>query len=586
MTDDGQPSRSPANKTRPEPPEAAWGGAFILSLVITAAFYAVFYGILHPGYAILDDLKIISILVGYPGVQPAPFLIFSNVLLGLALLPLYDLHTGINWEIVLFSLINMLAVWMLLYLLLSSRAPRTEKLLGAVLLLACGSYYGLNLTFSSTAALACFAGLCAIAGQALQGGDRRTVLGATGIGLVFLGSLVRIQMLFLTLPLVAVAVVCLYRRMRLGALAILAVFAVLFVAGGYSFDRLYVRAHPDWNKYYFYNLTAQAVQDSHRLENMHLEIRRIGWSANDQELFARSFFPDPGTYSVDRLKYLVNRVSGIGNDPIYSAESVLSRIASIDAAPFLLVSLATWLWVLALHGRLPAKLGIPLVTATSIAEAIGLTWIYKDPQYVLLASLANTAMLSIVLSSWTGSEAASALSPETGPSARMIRTSSIIVAAAAIAIAGFQAIVTSNGNLQRQAIYSAILTDIAELQAAQKLPADAVLISPAYGIPVDWANPFVVAFPQIPYLDTGWSTFSPPYEQALRNFGITSLPEALYQKPNVYVMSETILKDFLRRYYQEHEGFDVRFESLFTYGYPDRYAGYHEVELYKVEKVP
>lgn len=565
---------------------ALWTRPATQSLMLAVVFYALFYGILRPGYAILDDLKIISILAGYPGVQPAPFLIFSNVLLGLVLIPLYGLHTGLNWEIVLFSIFNFLSVWTLLYLLMSGAVAREQKVFAGSLLLACASYYALNLTFSGTAALACTAGLCAIGTNAMKGRARNVLLGTAGIGLVFAGSLVRIQMLYLTLPLVCVALLWVYRRLRLGALVGLAVLAGVLVAAGFAFDRLYVRSYPDWNSYYFYNFTAQAVQDSHRLENMHLEIRRVGWSANDQELFARSFFPDAGTYSVGHLRYLVDRVAGMGNDPVYAATSVLSRLATVAAAPFLLACLAAWLWEMAFQSGQWWKNGIPVVVAVAIAEAMGLSWVYKDPEYVLLASLSNTALIGVVLLGANSDNRST--TPATQPRAvpKILVAGGIIAAAAAIAVSASQALTTSNANVQRQTAYAAILSDLARLQEEQKLPKDAVIISPAYGIPIDWANPFVVDFPQISYLDTGWSTFSPPYEQALRNFGITSLPDALYQKPNVYLMSETIFKDFLARYFQEHEGVTVSFETVYTLGYPDRYAGYHEVELYKVLRGP
>ncbi len=564
-----------------------FGSAGLRSLLIAAAGYLVFYGLLHPGYAILDDVKIISIAVGYPGVQPAPFLVFSNVLLGLILEPLYAIGSQLNWEILLFSLVNFLSLWILLFILLSGMAPRAYKIFGTILILACDSYFALNITFSSTAALGCFAGLSAMVTAAIQWTEKRRAFALGGMALVLVGSLVRIQMLYLMLPLVAAAVPFLYQQLRLRKLGMLIAVAAILVFGGYAFDRLYVRAHPDWNMYYFYNQIAQMVQDSHRLENMHLEIRRIGWSGNDQELFARSFFPDPGIYSVDRLRYLVEHVSGIGQDPLFSAQSLAGRLGSLAAVPFLLVCLAAWLWVMASGASAAARLAIPALTLLSVCEAIGLTWVYKDPEYVLLASLANTAMLATLIPGWKGKDGQS---PRThtgqGTAARVLMGVSLIAGISAVVLSTSVAITTSNANLDRQAAYARILGDLQDLQTNGRLPENAVIISPAYGIPVDWSNPFLLDFPKIPYLDTGWITFSPPYEQALRNFGIAALPEALYEKSNVYLMSETIFKDFLARYYEEHGGTTVRFETVYTLGYPDRYAGYHEVELYKVLKVP
>ncbi len=558
--------------------------AALRALLISLGFYAVFYGILHPGYAILDDVKIISIATGYPGVTPAPFLIFSNVLLGIVLVPLYAMGTAVNWEIVLFSFINLLSLWTLLFLLLSGAVPAGHKAAAAVLVLACDAYFALNITFTSTAALACFAGLCAILGCAMTIGRQRRVLAVAGVALAFLGSLARLEMVYVTVPVLLTAVPFLYRRVRFRTLGLVAALAGLAVFCGYAFDRLYVRAFPAWNTYYFYNKVAQSVQDSHRLENLHLEIRRIGWSGNDQELFARSFFPDAGTYSLDHLRYLADHVSGIGQNPVYDALSILSRLASLTTLPFILIGAATWLWALATRAG-GARLAIPAIAAVYVGESFGLAWIYKDPEYVVLASLANTVSLLILMLAWQWD------SPE---KAAIPRETWTRFAAGAILLAGMagvvlsirQAILTSSDNMGRQERYAAILTDLGRLQNAGALPRQAVIISPAYGIPVDWANPFLLDFPKIPYLDTGWSTFSPSYEEALRDFGIVSLPQALIENPNVYLMTETIFKDFLARFYEEHYGITVRFETVYTLGYPDRYAGYHEVELYRVIAAP
>jgi hypothetical protein len=568
-------------------PAGAWSSPAVQSLLITLGFFAIFYGLLHPGYAILDDVKMISIVVGYPGVQPAPFLIFSNVLLGLVLAPLYAMGTAVNWDVILFCIVNLLSVWVLLYSVLSSTAAKRYKLLGGALLLACASYYALNITFSTTAALAAFAGLSAVITGARMSSRRWTALVLAGLALIVFASLVRIQMLYLTLPLLLASIPFLYRLIRMRELGLALALAAALVFGGYAFDRLYVRANPAWNTYYFYNKIAQMVQDSHRLENMHLEIRRIGWSGNDQELFARSFFPDAGLYSVDRLRYLAEHVSGVGQDPFYAARSLMNRVAAASTAPFLLVCLVSWLWAFVSGASKGMKAAIPFIFFVTLGEAFGLIWIYKNPEYVLLASVANTAMLSILIHGWNPTRGADPSTPRSRSAfGSLLGGACVVVGIAAVAVSAALAIQRSNDNQGKQAAYARILADLGRLQADGTLAKDAVIISPAYGIPVDWANPFTLDFPKVPFLDTGWSTFSPPYEEALHNFGIDSLPEALYQKPNLYLMSETIFKTYLARYYEEHGGTTVTFETVYTLGYPDRYEGYHEVELYKVVKTP
>jgi hypothetical protein len=149
-----------------------------------------------------------------------------------------------------------------------------------------------------------------------------------------------------------------------------------------------------------------------------------------------------------------------------------------------------------------------------------------------------------------------------------------------------QSLLASTDHLRKQIGYAGIKEDIRQLQQSGRLAPDAVIISPAHGIPWDWSNPLLVDFPSIPYLDTGWSTFSPAYEEALRKFEIGSLPQSLYENDNLYLITESIFKVFLSRYYQEHLNTAVTFETLYKLPNPYHYEGYEDVELYKVLKQP
>ena len=191
-------------------------------------------------------------------------------------------------------------------------------------MLAGASYYPLRITFTSTAGLACSAGLIAILAGATKAKEEKTAM-AIGIGLTVMGSLIRIEMLAIAAPLALVYAGTLHRTVLWRPAVMALACAGLLVFLGYAFDRLYVRAHPDWNAFYAYNKAAQAIQDSHRLENMHTEIRRIGWSKNDQEVFARYFYPDPDTYSLERLQYLVDQVPGFSQNPAFVLESLVEQ---------------------------------------------------------------------------------------------------------------------------------------------------------------------------------------------------------------------------------------------------------------------
>jgi hypothetical protein len=391
-------------------------------------------------------------------------------------------------------------------------------------------------------------------------------------------------MIVLVMPLVVVSGVFILRALEARTLAASLGIAALLVAAGLAFDRLYVHADPNWNTYYYYNSVAQKLQDSHRLENMKLEIRRVSWSDNDQELFARYFFPDAGVYSIDRIHYLVAHVAGIGTNALYSAQSFLSRVSSLGAAPYVFICLGVLLW--ALIGKYPTSVRIAtaLTAGTALAENAALVWIYKNPDYVMLSLLASAAVLCILLVATAASTDRFTVGAPAPAKAGALASGAVLLAAL-IAI-GVQTVLVSRVHARKQRIYGQVLRDLDSLQASSRLPADAVIISPAHGLPWDWSNPLVLDLPQVPYVDTGWNTFSPYYDEALARYGSAPLLDALHTQSNAYLMTESIFQPFLKRYYQEHEGIQVTFRDVYSLPNPDNYEGYEGVVLYKVEKAP
>ena len=147
-----------------------------------------------------------------------------------------------------------------------------------------------------------------------------------------------------------------------------------------------------------------------------------------------------------------------------------------------------------------------------------------------------------------------------------------------------QSLKTANDNKNNQLAYQEILSDLKNLQSAGKISQNALIVASDHGLPLEWSNPLTLEFPSIQYMDMGWITFSPAYEQVLEKFGIQSVPDALYEKSNVYFMGNSTLIALLSRYYQEHENITVNFQSI--YDLPDTNGSpwYEDVHLYKVSK--
>jgi hypothetical protein len=566
-----------------QPQGLAFNKAAGVSVLVTAVFFAFFIGILHPGYAINDDIKIIAIAAGYPGVQPSPFLIFSNIVLGFLLVALYKAPSTVNWEIMLFLIVDGISLCILLYFVASSQAPRPLRALGAGLLLACASYYPLKITFTSTAGLACSAGLLAILAGATKGRVARTAI-AIGVVLSFMGSLIRLEMLAIAAPLALAYAVTFYRAIS-WRIAVMALgCAGLLVFAGYALDDLYVRAHNDWQAFYAYSTTAQALQDSHRLENLHSEIRRIGWSKNDQEVFARYFYPDAGTYSLERLQYLVDHVPGASQNPRFVLEFFAQRILAGRAVAALIGCLSAWFLILGIGNAGSARQAVPLATAAVLIENLGLMWIYKSPDYVFMSTLSNAALVSVVFVFLPGISPPADRPRRAWP--RMAILAGLITSAVAIGLSLQQSLSESSQNRANEMAYVQILNDVDQLRQNGNMARNAIVLSASHGIPWHWANPLWIRFPSFTYLDTGWITFSPYYNEALRAHNLQPVLDSIVTGDRVYWTSKPVFQGYLARFVEEHEGGVVRFLTLYHLPDSNQPDGERGIELYKVVPAP
>ncbi len=551
----------------------------LASFLISCLFFLGFLSLLHPGYWINDDLKIILNAIGYPAGGHVPFLIHTNVLIGFLLLPLYALPTSLNWEILLFVVINACSTWAFLYVALSSES-RPGRWFGTALILACSLFLLLDITYTVTAAWASVAGMTLLLASAWQSTARWGWRAASGIALILIGSMIRIQSVLPVLGFAAPAFLLLAWRGERRRLAAGIVVGALAIGACYGFDRLYVRGFPDWNAYYRYNATRELLHDTHRLENAGTQIHRIGWSGNDQELFARWFFPDRGLYSLDHLRYLVDRLPATAQDVPGLLSAFFATLLAWPAIICLVLMLAVLLS--GIWRRSPPRnlLAVCVIWAIAILENLVLAWAYKDPDYLLLSTLIGSTILGFSLLGFPRQDR-----PTGAHSPRAFLAASILALAVGIALVVYHSIGLSQDNARKELTYRQAISDLAQLRTSGQIADNALIISPAHGLPLEWSNPFTLDLPSVAYYDTGWITFSPSYERVLQAFHVASLPDALVENDNVYLMTRGRFTPFLARYYQEHAGFSVAFDSIYTMPNSYGFSGYDDIHLYKVTRL-
>ena len=200
----------------------------------------------------------------------------------------------------------------------------------------------------------------------------------------------------------------------------------------------------------------------------------------------------------------------------------------------------------------------------------------KVPDRILVPSLASIAIFGLCVLDWSGLNSIELpLQYRQKNKIPILGFVNIALFVIAFGVVLSQSIETTRINIKKQAAYQNILVDLQDLQDSGKISQKALIISPAYGFPFEWSNPLTLNYPKIQFLEMGWLTFSPAYEQVLHAFDAQSMPEALYEKNNVYLMAQPALISGIQDFIKEHEEIDV--ETDVIYRIPDT-----DVELYKL----
>ena len=533
------------------------------------------------GYVVDDDISAISLVSGYLGGTPLPFLAHSNVLLGLFLSPLYGLAPTINWEVVFFIVVNFISVWGLVYTLLSrlEAASLSWFATGAVLL--CDAYFLLNITYTMIAAFAAIAGLCLVMTGVQSHLPLKKGLFVPGVVLVLLAGLIRFKAMLLVGGLILPVLVFFIRRNQLKRQLIAFTVLGMLVLGCTIFDGLYLqRMSPAWYSFGLYDAVRTQLHDTPRKANVQAEITaRVGWSSNDtRDFFTNWFFPDRKIYSIENLQYLVDHIPGTQPSKLKTLTALLSSLASPVSWPYLLIvfSLGLSIWFYGLSKRVI----LPLLTLLVTFFGLGfyLSWTMKFPDRILLSLLAGVAIFGLYILIWAGMSGTDALfrARESPKALKAYLVGMFIFSALTLGVVCYQSVETTKVYVREQAAYQNILVDLKGLQDRGSIRGPSLIISPAYGMPLAWANPLTMNYPPIQVLEMGWLTFSPAYEKVLAAYGAQSMPDALYMQDNVYLMVPGSSLRGVTDFIKEHRR--VAVDALLIYTIPGT-----QVNLYKLQ---
>ena len=558
---------------------------WLASLLCAIAFFVLYLFVFRPGYQVDDDITMIQLASGYLGGTPVPFMVFSNVILGFLLNLLYRLPTNLNWEILIFFWINFLSVWCLVYLSCSLPLKSVHKFFGILVILLSDSLFLLNVTFTTMATFAALSGLVSI----LAANDKRSrfprrMLIIGGL-LILMSSFIRVESFFLVLLLIFPPLIIVHRWFVLKNLIISLTITIVVVTSFYLFNSVYIKFFPQWDSFYTYTYTRSMLQDTPRVRPSNIKdlYTSVGWNFNDYKLFMSWFFPDERLYSISNIRYLIVHIPGTEKNVFNAALSYFYPkpfFDDVDSFPYFFM-IAAGLIALAIYPSLRKALW-PLIVflLTFLILIFYLIWTEKVPLRIWDSFLSTTCVFGLFI--LLGAESnADQYRPKFQERSRFV-----FVVPALLCMAGlfalYYAVITTELNVQRQTAYQNVLSDIKTLQAQGKIQSNALIVSPAVGIPLVWSNPLFLDLPSVQYIEMGWLTFSPSYYDVLHEFDIQSLPAGFYQKDNVYLMVKPGLLDSVVEYIFDHAGVVAVPQLIYSLPNYDFDPAYNNVRLYKL----
>jgi hypothetical protein len=556
---------------------------WLASLLYAIAFFILYLFVFRPGYQVDDDITMIQLVSGYFG-KPVPFMVFSNVILGFLLNLLYRLPTNLNWEILIFFGINFLSVWCLVTIALSMPLKFAYRFFGILVILASDSLFLLNVTFTMIAAFAAISGFVSILAATYNGSrfSRRMLI--FGGLLVLAGSLIRVESFLLVLLMIFPSWLFICRFFDLKKLSISLLAAIFAVALFYLFNTIYVKSSPQWDSFYTYDNVRSQLQDTPRIhllndKNIYSD---VGWNFNDYKLFVNWFFPDEQLFSLSNLQYLVSHVPGAEKNVLSAAASYFYPkpfFDDVDSFPYFFMMAAGLLAAAIYPSFRKAVWPLVILWLTFLILIFYLIWTEKIPVHVWDSFLATACVFGLFILLWVKSD------DLLRPRSRRTNVFAFIVPGllcAAGLYALYYAFVTTQLNAAKQTAYQSELSDLKTLQAQGKIQSNALIVSPALGIPLIWSNPMVLDFPSAKYVEMGWLTFSPSYYDVLHEFDVQSLPAGFYQNDNVYLMVKANLRDSVVEFIADHAGVTVAPRLIYSPPNYDFDSDYNNVRLFQL----
>jgi len=561
----GQPSRRETPITASPPPVSRPGGAlqrcpFWTAVLATAALGLGTLAFFNPCYETNDDVMMNLIAAGRAVVdRPEEHLLFINVVLGWPLSRLYMLAPAVPWYGISQLAALLAAAAGTAYALLRIN-PSLRRLVVVALFLVLAVLPCLTqMQYTKTATLVSLAGLLLFLAP-LRGATPWPRVADVGAGaLLLLGSLIRFQSFLLAsviaFPLAAVAVATTPRAALRRAVPVGVTLALVFVL--YFANRAYYFSDPDWQEFYPYYAIRSQFTDYQRFvysAETRPAFEAVGWEEVDWEMLMNWCYADRERYSLDKLRQIVETAAPAPRPPL--GESVLAMWRSVVESPVLRQLVLASFCVAVLTGSGWRRFWLPCVMlGLAFGLTVALRSYYWNPPRVLVSLFA-------------GALACTGLRPDSLDPARprpAVGRSALFARAAAGLCAAYLVLRALTGLAEDDGYRQEVHVEATRSIRRLKLRPDQLFVVwreqfPFEHLVVPLKDPAILR----PFrcLSLSGMLETPFTERRLRDFKIDDVYRAIWERPDVLLVTDPKLLDFFERYVRVHYQKDLDFRIL------------------------
>jgi hypothetical protein len=550
----------PAPAAKPAPARAALVPPFRAALYGCLILFVLTLLCYDLDFATNDDAGMNLLAAGQVYANaPDEHLLFTNVLIGLALKGLYTAAPNVPWYGWYLVGSLFLAAVGLSYAFLRVNPTGKQWLLAGLFLVVVVMGSLTELQFTKVAFLASLAGLFLLCVNLLGVAPRPWVVDGAAVGLMVLGSLIRFDSFglagVLALPVLLFTALCHRDRRRwLREGLVLSGTGVLCLALN-GFNGYYYSRSEGWRDFYAYNAVRAQFTDSFSVTyNPHTRpaFEATGWHPVDLAMMVSWFYTDERRYSLEKLRTLAAAASPEDRALLGRDLSGLFGLVRKDREAQFVLCLGVCLAAAMTAGRWSlAVVAAEFVLAA--AAAVVLHSYFHLPPHVLLVLCVAPAATAVLLNRGGGSFKGTGL-------AGWARAALLVVA---VVLAVFAVGWRFQGGLDLMRKKN----DKARLLSLLGPREDQLYVAWGNALDMqDFVHPLgnLEGLRRFKCLHLGVPQTTPIAKARMREFGIDDLYLAICRKPNVFLVSDQDLNNLFTFYVYVHYGLRPEFGVVFA----------------------